>query len=178
MCIIFLQNGHKCQKYIFSVHHQRIGVGRGVFAFSSLSWGFLLLHELSCAYYACLSTHTKELKFRRQNIFMSESLFVLGVSVNHHSRFFHSCADVTITNEALQFLTHARHSCPFNSKGSLTSHTYMYWDTRHPFIMVIPDSLALKLSLPVFTTVADGNRTKISRMQYLMTSRWCNITAF
>ena len=120
----------------------------------------------------------KNSKFRRQNIFMSESLFVLGVSVNHHSRFFHSCADVTITNEALQFLTHARHSCPFNSKGSLTSHTYMYWDTRHPFIMVIPDSLALKLSLPVFTTVADGNRTKISRMQYLMTSRWCNITAF
>ena len=35
------------------------------------------------------------------------------------------------------FITNARHSLPLNIKGSLACHTY--FDTRHPFIIVISE---------------------------------------
>ena len=62
-------------------------------------------------------------------------LFVWGFS--SHSRIFHSCGDVTITGEGLQILIYARHSRPLSSEGSLPCHTY--YDTGHPFIMVISE---------------------------------------
>ena len=48
---------------------------------------------------------------------------------------FHSYGDVTIADEELQIMTYARHSWPFSSEGSLACLTY--YDTVHPFIMVI-----------------------------------------
>ena len=61
-------------------------------------------------------------------------LFVC-LGVFRHSRIFYSYGDVTITDEGLQFLTYARHSRPLNNEGSLACHTY--YDTGHPFIMLI-----------------------------------------
>ena len=70
--------------------------------------------------------------------------------------------------EGLQILTYARHSWPLSSEGSFTCHTYC--DTGLPFIMVISEdpwhshllpsawqmsqSLAVELSLPVFTALS------------------------
>ena len=50
---------------------------------------------------------------------------------------FHSYVDVNITSEGLQILTFARHSWPLSSEGSLACNTY--FDTEHPFIMVISE---------------------------------------
>ena len=70
---------------------------------------------------------------------------------------YHSCEDVTITDEGLQILTYARHSWPLSSERSLACHTYC--DREHLFIMVISvtltpiaERLAVELSLTVFTT--------------------------
>ena len=70
---------------------------------------------------------------------------------------YHSCEDVTITDEGLQILTYARHSWPLSSERSLACHTYC--DREHLFIMVISvtltpiaERLAVELPLPVFTT--------------------------
>ena len=65
-------------------------------------------------------------------------LFVLFVwSFSSHSRVFHSFGDVTITGKRLQILTYmyARHLWPLSSEDSLACH--IYYDTGHPFIMVI-----------------------------------------
>ena len=63
-------------------------------------------------------------------------LFVcLGFS--SHSRIFHSYGNVTFTGEGLQILTYARHSWSLSSEGSLACHTY--FDTGHPFMMVISE---------------------------------------
>ena len=84
-------------------------------------------------------------------------LFVCCLSP--HSIIFHLYGDVTITDEGLQILTYARYSWPLSNEGSLACHTYC--DTRHPFIMVISETvtstpiakhLAVELALPVFTT--------------------------
>ena len=40
-------------------------------------------------------------------------------SLSSQSRIFHSYGDVTIVGEGLQILTHARHSWPLSSEGSL-----------------------------------------------------------
>ena len=50
-----------------------------------------------------------------------------------HSGDFHSFD--TITNEGLRILTYARHSWPLSSEASSACHTY--YDTGHPFVMVI-----------------------------------------
>ena len=52
-------------------------------------------------------------------------------------RIFHSYGDVTIAGEGLQILTYAWYSWRFSSEGSVACHTY--WDTEHPFIMVISE---------------------------------------
>ena len=83
-----------------------------------------------------------------------------GLWGSSHSRIFHSYGDVTIAGEGLQILIYARHSWPLSSEGSLACH--IYCDTGHLFIIVIsedprhsyllPSVLAVKLSLPAFTT--------------------------
>ena len=60
--------------------------------------------------------------------------FVLGLTFR--SRIFHSYGDVTITCKD-QILTFTRHSWPLHSEGSLAFCTF--WDTGHPFIMVISE---------------------------------------
>ena len=62
-------------------------------------------------------------------------LFVWGLS--SHSRIFHSCGDVNIADEGLQILIYAWQLWPLSGEGSLASHTY--FDTGHPFIMVISE---------------------------------------
>ena len=44
---------------------------------------------------------------------------------------------ITIAGEGLQILTCARHSWPLSIEGSIMCH--IYFDTRHPFKMVISD---------------------------------------
>ena len=62
-------------------------------------------------------------------------MFVWGFA--SHSRIFHSYGNVTIAGEGLEILTYARHSWSLSSEGSLAWHTY--YDTGHPFIMVISE---------------------------------------
>ena len=63
--------------------------------------------------------------------------FVCGFS--SRSRIFRSYADFTMTGEGLQILTHAWHSWPLSSEGSLECHTF--FDTGHPFIWSSPKIL-------------------------------------
>ena len=60
-----------------------------------------------------------------------------SIVCSSHSRVFHSYGDVTISGEGLQILTYARHLWPLSSENSLAFHTY--YDTVHPFIMVISE---------------------------------------
>ena len=72
------------------------------------------------------------------DIAVSLDLFCLFVwSFSYHSNFFYSFGDVTIADEGLQILTYAQHLWPFSNEGSLACHTY--YDTGHPFIMVISE---------------------------------------
>ena len=80
-------------------------------------------------------------------------LFLVWLGLLSHWRIFHSYGDVTITGEGLQNLTHARHTWPLSSEGSLSCHTYC--DTGHghlrgPVTLTpIAKRLAVELSLPV-----------------------------
>ena len=76
-----------------------------------------------------------------------------------HSKMFHSYEDVTITGERLQILTYTR-DLQLSSEGFPACHTF--WDTEHPFIMVISRNCdthtccrafnwVVELSLPVST---------------------------
>ena len=51
---------------------------------------------------------------------------------------FYSYGDVTISSEVLQILIYTRHSWTLSSEGTLACHTY-YYNTGHPFIMVISE---------------------------------------
>ena len=66
---------------------------------------------------------------------ITATLFVWGLSFL--SRIFQAYGDVTITGEGLQMLTYFLHSWALSSEGSLACQTY--YDTGHPFIMVISD---------------------------------------
>ena len=74
---------------------------------------------------------------KRTNVFIS--LLRFDTSTTFFSLWdliiFHSWRDGTITDEGLQSLTYARHSWPLSIGRSLACHTY--FDTGHPFIMVI-----------------------------------------
>ena len=50
---------------------------------------------------------------------------------------FYSYGDVTITSEVLQIMIYTRHSWTLSSEGTLACHTY--FNTGHPFIMVISE---------------------------------------
>ena len=56
-----------------------------------------------------------------------------------HTIIFHSYGDGIIAGEGLQILTYSRHSWSLSSEGSLAWNTY--YDTGHPFIMVISEDL-------------------------------------
>ena len=45
---------------------------------------------------------------------------------------------LNITGDGLQIMTYVRHLWPLSSERSLACHTY--YDTRHPFIMVISEN--------------------------------------
>ena len=62
-------------------------------------------------------------------------LFLCGLS--YHSRISNSYGDVNFTDEGLQTMTYTRHSWLLSSEGSLACHTY--FDTGHPFIIVISE---------------------------------------
>ena len=78
----------------------------------------------------CLDTH-----FISHQISSNVCLFFGGFW--SHSRSFHSYGDAIITDERLQMLTYARHSCLLSIEVSLTCLTYC--DTEHRFIMVISE---------------------------------------
>ena len=113
---------------------------------------FLRQRKYACNKLCSLKVGWNSLKFSDIILiifFLLSFLFVSGLY--HPTRdFFYSYGDVTITSEWLQYLTFARRSWSFSSKGSLACHTY--WDTWHPFIMVISENPWHELSLPVFTT--------------------------
>ena len=67
-------------------------------------------------------------------------------SLSSPSRTFHSFGDVTISGEGLQIFNYARHLWQLSSDGSFTCHTY--YDTRHPFIMVISEDPRLAHMMP------------------------------
>ena len=93
----------------------------------------IVVSVLSMFFLNCLGIgHGYWISFAKGCFFL---LLILGLS--SHSRIFHSYGDVTITGEGLQILTYARHSPPSSSDGSLACHTY--FDTGHPFIMVISE---------------------------------------
>ena len=82
-----------------------------------------------------LSLIDREIARHNKKLELPWFLFVCGFS--SHSRIFHSHGDVSIAGEGLQILTYARHSWPLSSERSLACHTY--YDTGHPFIMVISE---------------------------------------
>ena len=84
-------------------------------------------------------------------------LFVCGLS--SHSNIFHSYGNVIITVEGHQILSYTRHRWPLSNESSLACHTYC--DTGDLYnchlwgpvkLTPIAECLAVKLSLPVFTT--------------------------
>ena len=88
----------------------------------------------------CILTNTKvslktsycEFCSHYQKTCPSGRFFVWAFS--SHSRIFHAYGDVTFAGDMLQVSTHAWHSWPLSSEGSLACHTYC--NTDHPFIMV------------------------------------------
>ena len=108
---------------------------------------FLLYHNFSSVWKGVPSRKKTVDSFSRKRVYLHginhqfpilmDECFLFIWGCLSQSRIFHLYMywEVTIAGEGLQILSHARHSLPLSSEGSLACHTYC--GTGYPFIMVI-----------------------------------------